>query len=34
VTLGICVMLGEGTQVDLVLDMEPWALKMPPIHID
>jgi hypothetical protein len=32
VTLGTCIMFSEGIQVNLVLDMEPWALRMPPIH--
>jgi hypothetical protein len=28
VTSGYCVMLGEGTQVDLILGLGPWVLKM------
>ena len=28
------VILGEGIQVDLLLDMGPWPLKTPPIHED
>jgi hypothetical protein len=27
---GTCVMLGEVTQVDLVLGMGPWAIRTPP----
>jgi hypothetical protein len=28
------VMLGEGIQLDLVLSMQPWALRMPPTFVD
>jgi hypothetical protein len=31
-TPGTCVMLGEGTQVDLILVMGPQALKTLPTH--
>jgi hypothetical protein len=34
VTLGTCVMFSEGTQVYLVLGMEPRASRMPPVHKD
>jgi hypothetical protein len=34
VTPKICVMLGEGIQVDLVLGTVSRALRTPPIHGD
>jgi hypothetical protein len=33
-TLGTCVIVGEGMQVDLVLNMCPLVLRMPFINED
>jgi hypothetical protein len=33
-TPGTYVTLGEGTQVDLMLNKGPWLLTMPPTHGD